>query len=159
VAAEVTFTYRLTGTGWADADVRVGEASAHASASYLGDALGELLDAVLAVAEGAATARASWDEEPGEYRWLLDLDGTELRVRLLDFREWRGVVESPDEEGEVLFDQRCDLNEFGAAVVAAARGVIDEYGIDGYREKWVEHDFPLEQLTRLEALLGERSRA
>jgi hypothetical protein len=159
MASEVTFTYRLTGTGWADADIRIGDALAHASASYLGDALGELLDAVVAVVEGEVAARASWEEEPGEYRWALDRDDADVRVRVLDFRESRGIVESPDEDGDVLLDQRCDLNDFATAVAGAARSVLDEYGAEGYREKWVEHDFPLESLTRLEALLGDRSRA
>lgn len=159
MSTTVEFTYRLTGTGWSDAQLRVGDSSAPLSASYLGDALGELLDALVALIDGALSARASWDEEPGEYRWLFDRDGWNIRIRLLDFPELRGFVEAPDEEGTVLLDERCDLEGLVAAIASAARAVLSEYGAEGYREKWVEHDFPATQLERLEAWLHADRRA
>jgi len=60
------FDYRLVGTGWSEA--RVADAHRHAvlPASYLLDALGNLIEAVALVVEGAGEARCSWDEEPGE---------------------------------------------------------------------------------------------
>ena len=67
----IEFDYRLVGTGWSEA--RVADAHRHAvsTASYLSDALGNTIEAVAPVVEGAGEPRCSWDEEPGEYRWIL----------------------------------------------------------------------------------------
>jgi hypothetical protein len=68
----VAITYELTGHGWSECMIRVDERTVTVTASYLSDALGSLSDAVLAVLLGSRTAKASFDEEPGEYRWVLD---------------------------------------------------------------------------------------
>jgi hypothetical protein len=54
----VVFDYRLTGHGWGDAAFRICEQTASLSASYLGDALGELLEAIVALTRGEERARA-----------------------------------------------------------------------------------------------------
>ena len=78
------FGYRLTGTGWSEARLGDGPCSVRITASYLGDALGELLEAVGVLLEGAEQARCSWAEEPGEYRWIFDRAGSDVRLRVLD---------------------------------------------------------------------------
>jgi hypothetical protein len=70
--SEVEFEYRLVGTGWSEARFAVGDRWVGLTASYLEDALGDLLLAVRLLAEGDTSGRASWAEEAGEYRWLLD---------------------------------------------------------------------------------------
>src|SRR6266571_1195228 len=113
---DVSFNYRLTGTGWSEGRLVIGEEFADATASYLSDALGDLLRAVLALAEDSETARASWDEEPGEYRWIFERSGDRVRVRLLEFPEWRAIVDAPDAEGRTLLDASCPLGDLVAAV-------------------------------------------
>ena len=53
------FTYCLVGAGWAEATLSDGPSSATLTASYLGDALGELLEANGTRFEGADEARCS----------------------------------------------------------------------------------------------------
>ena len=79
VAQPVDFTYRLTGTGWSEASLRVGEQVVHLTASYLGDALGDFLTAIVLLTEGAGDVRASWQEEPGECRFVLTREGDVVR--------------------------------------------------------------------------------
>jgi hypothetical protein len=121
------------------------------SASYLDDALGDLLRAVRAIAQGAPSACASWAEEPGEFRWLFDRTAGRLRIRILWFDElWS---DAPEGQGELRFDATCEAAQAVRAGAGAARRVIDRYGEVGYRARWVEHPFPTDERTALEALL------
>jgi hypothetical protein len=122
------------------------------TASYIDDALGNLLRAVRLLVEGDAEARASWLEEPGEYRWVLRRHGDQVRVRILEFPGWS---KPPDRKGAVLLDVRCDLCRLVAAVAAGARRALEEHGEAGYRKLWVYGEFPTEDLQALEAALGE----
>lgn len=80
---EVGFTYRLTGEGWSEARLTIGAASTPLSASYLDDALGDLVAAAVLLPGAESTIRLSWAEEPGEFRWVLDRSGDQLAVRVL----------------------------------------------------------------------------
>ncbi|HVG45450.1 MAG TPA: hypothetical protein VM890_11985, partial [Longimicrobium sp.] len=76
--------YRLAGAGWADCDVEIAGQQAAMGASYLSDALGNMLAAAAAVARGAEESTFSFHEEPQEVRWRLRRVGPErLRVRIL----------------------------------------------------------------------------
>lgn len=151
----VAITYRLTGTGWSEARLAIGHASVTLTASYLDDALGDLVRGAVALGQAESTVRVSWAEEPGEFRWVLDRVGDDVAVRVLWFDSlWGG---EPDEKGRVLLDERCSLDDFRRAVAHGARAVLAEWGEEGYRNKWAEHEFPTAALTRLEASLSSMS--
>jgi hypothetical protein len=48
-----------------------------------------------------------------------------------------------------MFEVTCHPLTFGEAVYKAASLVLSSYGEAGYKEKWVEHDFPISQLQLL----------
>jgi hypothetical protein len=148
----VEFSFRLTGTGWAEGRIAVGDSFATPTASYLSDALGDLIRAVRGLLEGANEARASWEEEPGEYRWVFQRDESEVRIRLIAFRDI--YDHAPDEDGQALLDGTCTVRDLGVAVASAAQRVLDEVGPAGYQERWVEHPFPTDDLAALEQLVG-----
>lgn len=148
----VSFSYALVGTGWSECRVAVGEQQAIVSASYLSDALGDVVGAVVRLVEGQPEAGASFDEEPGEYRWRFSRVGADrLRVRILEFPELWG--HRPDEEGKTLFEAECRLRTFAGAVLSELQRLLAEYGVAGYRERWVEHEFPVADMDRLRLLL------
>ena len=93
----VQLSYELVGAGWAKCTIRVDDATATVTASYLSDALDDLASAVSATLRGHPHATASFTEEPGEYRWVFEpLPEGKVVVRILEFREmWGG---RPDEE-------------------------------------------------------------
>jgi hypothetical protein len=150
-----SLTYELTGHGWSECTVRADERAVTVTASYLSDALGSLSDAVLAVLLGSRTAKASFDEEPGEYRWVFDrVSEDRIRVRILSFDElW---AHRPDEEGKVLLDTECRLWTFAGALLSELQRLLAKYGESGYRERWGEHPFPLTQMKRIEEALRAR---
>lgn len=84
----LSIQYNLTGRGWSECIIEIDDQQAHLTASYLSNALADLLDAVAAVVRGADEATASFTEEPGEYRWRFRrVSQDRLCVRILWFNE------------------------------------------------------------------------
>jgi hypothetical protein len=150
--------YRLTGHGWATCTVRFGEAQCEISASYLSDALGRLVLGAAAVASGLHSVSIGFDEEPGEYRWVVtEVAPSEVQVTILAFDDlWSRL---PDVQGRQMFDFICDPSDFAEAVWLAAARVREAWPAEAYREKWGEHEFPTEALALLEARLGNPAAA
>jgi hypothetical protein len=145
----ISFDYRLVGTGWAWARLQIGEQSIELTASYLSDALGDLLAGLVLLVDGASQVEVSWDEEPGEFRWLVARTSTgDAHVRILWFDELGG--RRSNEEGRPVLDASCALMDLIGAVAGGARATFDELGAAGYREKWVDHPFPEAELVALE---------
>jgi hypothetical protein len=70
MSAEIDLHYELTGTGWSECRVVIGESRCDLTASYLSDALGDLAAAVEDVLRWPGVdARAVFVEEPGEFGW------------------------------------------------------------------------------------------
>jgi hypothetical protein len=150
----VVISYQLAGHGWADCTVSINDARVTISASYISHALEDLAAAVVAAMRGHPLAKATFDEEPGEYRWTLEqvVDG-EVQVRILEFAQLRGG--RPDSEGKVLLSEKCRLRTFAGALLSELQRIDREVGRKGYREKWVLADFPAARMEELEGLLAE----
>lgn len=150
--AEVQFTYRLVGPGWSEGRFAIGDRWVGLDASYLTDALGDLLRAVYGLVQGDASARVSWALEPGEIRWLFARSGSSVAVRVLSFSD--DYLDQPaDDLGEDEIDGTVPLRSLAEAVAAGARAVLEEHGESGYKERWIEHPFPTATLAELELAL------
>jgi hypothetical protein len=148
----LTIEYRLSGSGWAECTIRDGASSCDLTASYLSDALQRLVVAATAVISGFRCVSFSFDEEPGEYRWVIDTPRpNEIQLNILEFNELWG--EKPDSEGVSLFKSKCLPVTFAKAVANTAQKVLDVYGEEGYQDRWSEHPFPKEQLRELVAII------
>jgi len=139
----LAFSYHLTGVGWSEAHLTLSEGTIEMRASYLSDALGDLLDALIRLRYGARRAEVSWDEEPGEFRWLLVRHGPGVVVRVLWFED------EADEVGVERLRGRTELDRLIDAVTSSAHGVLEEHGEQGYLEQWIEHPFPTFRLSVL----------
>ena len=146
----VRIEYRLDDDGWADCDLAIGSSTTTVEASYIGDALRELVEATLAVIEGSPHAVACFFDEPRECRFVLEPQGDQIRVRILQFAET--FSEEPDGAGTVRLDAICALREFASVILTATRAVLDTHGLQGYREKW-RHEFPWDTVYRLDNAL------
>ena len=149
----ITIDYKLTGAGWSECALDVNGQTCTVTASYLSDALGELVRGVNHILSGGNEARFHFDEEPGEYRWIVGrLDAGAVSVRILEFPQLWG--DRPDSEGKVVFDVTCPIHELARALLSSLNGLLTEYGLDGYQAKWLEAEFPLEEYKALCAHLG-----
>ncbi len=150
----VEVSYKLTGSGWAQCVLTVDEQTITTTASYLSHALESLLQAIVDIVMGNTEATASFDEEPGEYRWLFKRHNEQqVTVKILWFNElWN---HEPDEKGELLFEATCRLRTLAGAILSASQQVLKEHGLTGYKDKWYEHEFPLTAQNELKRLLDE----
>ena len=151
----LSIEYQLLKSGWAECTVRVGSTSQELTASYLSDALGNLVLAAAAMLAGMHSVATSFDEEPGEYRWVVArLNGTDISLQVLEFGELWG--NKPNSEGKVLIQTICHPLVFGEAVYKAASSVLAAHGAAGYKERWQEHEFPCKQLELLASYIAAR---
>ncbi|MFC0350635.1 hypothetical protein [Undibacterium danionis] len=144
--------YELVGTGWSKCMVEVGERRAELSASYLSDALGNLVLFACAAGSGFHSVSFGFDEEPGEYRWVAEsIDANLLLVRILEFPDLWG--HKPNTEGKVLLEFQIAPRLLAQAVFATANEVLQKYGSKGYAEKWALHSFPERELAMLKTAI------
>lgn len=143
--------------GWSECQLTAGGSTVALTASYLSDALGQLATAAVLLLQGAPSARVSFDEEPGEYRWGIDWHRDEqnkrevfFRVRVWFFEEMWG--HRPDEAGQLLLDEVVTQKAFYGGVRQMLNTVLHEYGMDGYRDRW-GHPFPAQVSGLLGAIL------
>ena len=148
----LTIDYSISGLGWAECRVQDESSSCTITASYLGDALGSLVLAACAALQYFDRIGFPFEEEPGEYRWVLRAPRlNELELRIYEFLESSGS--KPDGEGKLLFSTFCLPITFAQAVHVAAAKVLAQYGEAGYLEQWSEHAFPMHTFRELERLI------
>jgi hypothetical protein len=124
----VQISYDIVGAGWAQCTIRVDDACATVTASYLWDALEDLASAVAASLPGHPHATASFTEEPGEYRCIFEpVSEGRVSVRILEFKEmWGG---RPDKDGTVIFHAQCRLRTLAGALLSELQRLEPTYGL------------------------------
>jgi hypothetical protein len=135
--------YELTGPGWAACHVSVNDQTTTATASYLSDALGELITAVLLLKKSGYTPDAIFAEEPGQFRWAMEYHNEEnsnrdrVHLRLYFDEEWIG---SPRKRHADLGCERLNAliptNLFFQAFCDMLDDILTTYGTHGYEEEW-----------------------
>jgi hypothetical protein len=138
--------------GWADPVFEFEETSLSMTASYITDALGDLLGALVLLVNGSSTAECEWTQEPGGWRWNFSrptITHVDLVIAFKDdafTRPWE-----PHDPGETRLKlQRLLLRELVEAVTAGARRCLDDFGAPGFAKQWNMHPFPLLQLEALQ---------
>lgn len=150
----VALEWELTGYGWAECHVHIGDSAAVVTASDLSDALRSLVAAVCKILRGSARATASFDEEPGEYLWTFSSDGKgSVGVRIDASEDMRG--DAPYAPGTVVLDAQCPTLLLGEAVLAMLDALLRTYGRRGYKKLWMSHEFPDEQASELRRLVDD----
>lgn len=146
------FDFRLERAGWAYADIRHDGQHARLTASYLSDALGDLLRAVRDLVAGSPSARCFWSEEPGEFWWVFE---NREGLVTLTIRWFGDQVDEPDDTGDVVFHTNLSLGELVDAIVDGAEDVLKRHGAEEYESLWIRAPFPEASLS---AIRAERAR-
>ena len=147
----VTLTYTIDGTGWATATVTTSEGSVQMAASYLHDTLRNLAQVVLDLGGGESEGTVVFMDEPGEHQLQLRRSGDNVLVEIQWYDDWASWKLASRHGPKTLLTATVPLAELRRTVTGVLADVLEQFGVQGYREKWVEHDFPLAEYERLRA--------
>jgi hypothetical protein len=148
-AVAVRFDYVLDGAGWATATVLVSGHEVAIVVSYLHDSLGQLADAILELEAGQQEATVVFMSEPGEHHLVFRRIGDSVAVEVRWFKDWASWGMYPPERYEIVAVGTSPFAVVREQVVAALNRVLAEHGVEGYKAKWVEHEFPVTAHERL----------
>jgi hypothetical protein len=148
-------TYKLTGAGWAEAEVSDGVEQLHITVSYIGPGIEAAADAAIALLQGAEHAEFEWWDEPGCAQWLLEKQGDQLQIVLVIWDDW---IEGPRRKMLKRYVISVTSLKFAIQVWDALRHLLEEHGADGYAKEW-RYPFPLDEYQMLDQLIREAKRA
>ncbi|MDQ0914652.1 hypothetical protein [Paenibacillus sp. V4I5] len=153
------FIYKLDDAGWALGSIEINSQEAYFSPSYLSDALYELLKSLISITPELVSfpvrhATFEWLEEPGGIVWTLErIDSKNINVKIVSYED----MYSKKELGTDL-NETCSFLEFVHAVINTLDLILQKHGVDGYKEKWINHEFPMKQFLLLKGLIVEGDR-
>jgi hypothetical protein len=147
----VDFTYALDGPGWATATLALSDQSVSMTVSYLHDSLREVAASIVRLRAGESEAKVIFMDEPGEHHLILKRVGVNVNLEVIWFDDWASWKITPDTEPRSMLTATVPLVEFHHAVTNALAGLLDAFGLEGYKKKWIEHEFPLEEFETLRA--------
>lgn len=155
------FTYELTAIGWADVYWEKDGKTIYFSVSYLSDALGDLLNCLIDILNLSKTDKfyrkdsVLWHAEPSGYHWRINLvDSCNIRVKIESVSD----AFITDSERVVVEDSIYDLNQFLTMIIEGVDILLHRYGFVGYKDTWVNHDFPIYPYLRLKHYLLEKDK-
>ncbi|TIT20602.1 MAG: DUF1365 domain-containing protein [Mesorhizobium sp.] len=146
----LSFSYVLTGKGWAECQIDVDGTHLFMQASHLSDAFDSIVRATLSMLANGSVEAAIFNDEPGTYRWRLTPAGDRLNIRIVTYDE--PFARENDPTGRLSFDVDCRLRTFAGAVFSAGQQLLATHGEDGYAEQW-GHPFPGAPLAQLKQAL------
>lgn len=153
----MTLNYFLENAGWANVKIAKGDISCSITVSYLHDSLGELTASTNLLLQGIKEAKVLFMDEPGEHMMFLQaLSDTVLEIEIRWFEDWASWDLITEKEYKVVFKIQTGLLDFASEVKRNLEKILKENGLAGYKEKWVESDFPMKELERLQKLLLEK---
>ncbi|MCM3597222.1 hypothetical protein M4D55_15715 [Metabacillus idriensis] len=156
----LVFIYKLNGAGWAECHLEINSRKYSFTAGYLTNALGDLLQALLNInpfyTEDVYVKSGSelfWDAEPSRTDWYFRYLGDRKMQLKVTFYE----DDNDDENPKIELNNECYYDNFLGEVIGEAEKILREYGIVGYKNMWIEHDFPLSTFLQLKFYLEHRS--
>lgn len=130
--ASMSFTWILSGTGWADCVVADDQARAEITASYISAAPEELLTAVTRLVLGEPETRAQFEAEPTAFRWIFHRGDTDVWIQLLQLPDGS----RHDKAGTEIWSSWQTPHTLARAVIRGFDEVARKYGESGYHGKW-----------------------
>ncbi len=133
-------SYDLTRYGWAECVITHNDKKIIVTASALGDAFSELLEATDKILEINWQAKVHFKEELGQFLWILNGNFSSVKIKIFWF-EKIGSIE-PEDKGQLVFSTGCSLGEFKTAMISCFSRVARKYHPRVYETKW---GFPFPQ--------------
>jgi hypothetical protein len=153
----LTFNYTLGNAGWAKAKIAHQRRSCAMTISYLHDSLEELTASTNLLMQGVTEAKVLFMDEPGEHMMFLQIQNENiLDIEIRWFDDWASWDLITDKKYKVVFKTQTNFLDFANEVLRNLEKIFRENGMEGYREKWGQSDFPLKGLEKLRELTKEK---
>ncbi|WP_211588738.1 hypothetical protein [Allorhizocola rhizosphaerae] len=143
----MTFTWTLSGHGWADCLVADDQTQAEATASYITLAPNDLLEAVTRIVAMPGETRAQFEAEPTIFRWIFFREGDHVWIQMLQMPD----RQRHDKAGIQLWSSWQTVDTLARAIIRGFDTVASERGESRYQDKW-GHPFPRTELEKLRAV-------
>lgn len=153
--SNLKFNYKIIGTGWAICELQTANETFTFRASYLSDALGDLLNALLSLNSDMNTefygneTNFSWYQEPGLTEWHIKAFDIKSNEENLHFKINQYVDDTEKGDPETTSAFACNYDELVYSVVESLDRLMQKFGLVGYRAIWVDSDFPVVTYLKL----------
>lgn len=148
--------YELTGKGWADGNIEVNSTVVNFTTSYLSDPLLDLLHSLISLIPECVPyplkkTTFEWYDEPGRYTWKLErINNEQLSIEISNYED----TSSKSKINQHLYEV-CNINDFSKTVVKELENILKMHGIKGYKELWVNHEFPIKEFRILKEYIDK----
>ncbi|WP_370000922.1 hypothetical protein [Winogradskyella sp.] len=145
----ISLDYNLEEAGWAIAKIGNGEKTVVLTVSYLHDTLKDLAKSAIYIKEKKAK-RIVFMDEPGEHHLILNkISETEIEYELKWYEDWIDWNAIEDKKYKSLLLGKTKITRYINEVRNILIEIYDSIGIVGYKEKWINHEFPLKEFKHL----------
>jgi hypothetical protein len=155
----MNFKYELSGVGWADGFIEINSSVAYFTTSYLTNALKDLLGSLLSLIPECVpfplkSTTFEWHEEPGGTVWSFEKKNSkEVLIRIVSYENM-----FPKKEIGIDINEVCPIDDLVIVIVNELEVLLKKHGVDGYKEKWVNHEFPSAEYQSLISYLTQNHR-
>ena len=145
------FNYELRKSGWAVARISDDEREVVITVSYLHDSLTQLAQGILDLIAGKPEVTIIFMDEPGEHHIVFwQQHDKKVKVEVRWFKEWSSLTMGSSDRYKVVMKVSVPFHRIYKSVMSALDGIFVEYGMKGYKENWVAHDFPILEYQELQ---------
>ena len=137
--------YKFENHGWATIRLSNGKEKFESSVSYLHDSLADLAQMAIDLKNGSTTTQSLFMGEPGELLLVIKIQNNKALCEARRFRDWASWGILPDTEFEIVLSGTTTANEIVKQVSESLTDIYDNIGIEEYKKRWIEHDFPTEK--------------
>lgn len=145
----IQIEYKVKRAGWANGKIGNGEKTTEFVVSYLHDSLKALAESAIKIYEKEAISIVFMDE-PGEHILVLyRKDEKVLDYELRWYKDWWSWNLIEEDNFELIFSGQTTIARYVNQVRNVLIEIMNELGVEEYKKKWIEHDFPLAEYEKL----------
>lgn len=149
---KIEFDYILEEHGWAVGKLKSRDFSAEFNASYLHDTLNSIISALIGLLTDRNRVVIPFYDEPGEHQIVIEkIDSTKITIELKWYEDYATEYMIDADKYESLFKGETTLKSLVSNGFHSIKRILDENGIEGYKEKW-RHEFPISDYKKLTEL-------
>ena len=149
---KIEFDYILENNGWAVGKLKSREFSTEFKASYLHDTLNSIIKALIGLLTDRKRVIIPFYDEPGEHQLVIEkIDSSKIEIELKWYNDYVTEYFIESDKFTLIYKGETTLKSFISNGMDSVKKILDENGIEDYKEKW-RHEFPISDYKKLTEL-------